>query len=66
MINAIRDLTGAPGKNYTLADMTDHEIWDTVLDADSKDYVLSTASHKAEKDSLKTLGITTFHAYTLI
>ena len=62
----MRDLTGAPGYEYIIADHDD--IFDIIKKADEMNYAMATGCGKSDsdKEALKKLGLVTEHSYGII
>lgn len=62
----MRDLTGAPGYEYIIAEHED--IFDIIKNGDENDFVMATGCGKEDSDkaALKELGLVTEHSYGII
>ena len=68
-ITALRDLTGAPSYLLKISEIEKEKLWQKIKDADDRDYVMAVASQPniiVDQQKIKTLGISTFHSYSLI
>lgn len=59
----LRDLTGAPAFEHLT---TEDDIWDRVLDADQRNYIMAAGVPDGNEEKHKELGLVVGHAYGLI
>lgn len=60
----MRDLTGAPGFEYVIADSPD--MWGMILKADKEDHIMCAGISGDNEEQDKELGLVAGHAYGLI
>lgn len=63
---ALKDLTGAPNEFYKTKDHTGDELYDKVVDADTKEYIMVAPTHGDASKVQKDMGMIPWHAYTVI
>lgn len=63
---ALKDLTGAPTEFIKFKDHTDDEIFNKILTADKKNYIMVSPTKGNPNEVQTDMGMIPFHAYTVI
>lgn len=63
---ALKDLTGAPTEFIKFKDHSDDDIFNKIIEADKKEYIMVSPTKGDSNEVETSLGMIAFHAYTVI